>query len=237
MYLFGQFMAADSQGEDITKLFTPLLKELFLVILIYTIKNKKGISSEALNDLLWHDKPDKDAKNNRSVNLAKLKPILERVGHCAISKEDTGAWHFHCPDNNVYVDYQAFTNLVQRTGRADKIFMQQLLAITSRGTFLQQTEHNWLDDFKSEVSGAVLDRCQEYMEQANMSEDPEFVIEVTNTMLQFDRLNEAALQYKCRSLIALKRHALANNTYLSFSKEYKEIYGEDFQKSFNEIIK
>jgi two-component SAPR family response regulator len=236
IYLFGQFMVVDSHGEDITKLFTPLLKELFLVILIYTIKNKKGISSEALKDLLWHDKPDKDAKNNRSVNLAKLKPILEKVGHCAISKEDTGAWHFHCPDKDVFVDYQEFMILTQNAG-ANKQFMQQLLAISSRGTFLQQTEYSWLDDFKAEVSGIMLDRCQEYMERANMNEDPEFIIEVANAMLHFDRLNEDALKYKCHSLIALKRHALANNTYLSFAKEYKEIYGEDFPKSFNEIIK
>jgi two-component SAPR family response regulator len=235
--LFGQFMAIDGHGEDITKLFTPLLKELFLVILIYTIKNKKGITSEALKDLLWHDKPDKDAKNNRSVNLAKLKPILEKLGHCSISKEDTGAWHYHNPDNDVYVDYQAFMMFVQRTGPADKTFMQQLLSITSRGTFLQQTEYNWLDDIKAEVSGAMLDRCQEYMEHTTAAEDPEFLIEVANTMLLYDRLNEDALKYKCRSLIALKRHALANNSYLSFAKEYKEIYGEDFPKSFNEIIK
>ena len=237
IYLFGQFMAIDSRGEDATKLFTPLLKELFLVVLLYTIKNKKGISSEALNELLWHDKSDKDAKNNRSVNLAKLKPILEKIGHCAISKEDTGAWHFHCPDNDVHVDYQAFISLVQRSARADKPFMQQLLSIGGRGTFLQQTEYNWLDDFKSEVSGAMLDRCQEYMESAQTAEDPEFIIEVANTMLLFDRLNEEALKYKCRSLIALKRHALANDTYLSFAKEYREIYGEDFSKPFSEIIK
>jgi hypothetical protein len=237
IYLFGQFRVLDAKGEDITKLLTPLLKELFLVILVYTIKNNKGISSEALNDLLWHDKSDKDAKNNRSVNLAKLKSILEKVGNCAISKEETGAWHFHCPDRDVYVDFQVLTSLVQTKGQLNKRFMQDVLSITSRGTFLPQTDYNWLDDFKSEVSGSVLDRCQEYIESGNLVGDPEFAIEVANTMLHFDRLNEVALKYKCHSLVALKRHALANNTYLTFAKEYKEIYGEDFPKSFNEIIK
>jgi two-component SAPR family response regulator len=239
--LFGQFMVLDNRNKEITKLFTPLLKELFLVILIYTIKNKKGISSEALKDLLWHDKPDKDAKNNRSVNLAKLKPILEQIGNCGINKEETGAWHFHWPteaeNGLVYIDYYAFMNLVQGSGRTDRHFMKHLLSIVSRGTFLQQTEYNWLDDIKAEVSGALLDRCQEYIDNTNMMADPEFIIEVANAMLLFDRLNENALIYKCRCLILLKRHALANNTYLSFAKEYKEIYGEDFPKSFNEIIK
>jgi hypothetical protein len=44
------------------------------------------------------------------------------------------------------------------------------------------------------------------------------------------------LTYKCKSLILLKRHTLANNTYLKFLKEYKDIYGTDLGKSFHEII-
>ena len=234
--LFGQFHVTDKDGHDITKQFTPLLKELFLLILIYTIRSNKGISSEALNEILWHDKPVKDAKNNRSVNLAKLKPILEKVGSCVINK-DTGAWEVHCEDNSVWIDYQEFMMLLQDPGSPGRILLRRLLRIVERGPFLQQTEYNWLDDIKSEVSTQVLDRCQRYIELHHATDDPEFIIEICNTIFLFDRLNEDALRYKCQSLITLKRHAMANTTYLSFTKEYKEIYGEDFPRSFNEIIK
>ncbi|HEY2348836.1 MAG TPA: kelch repeat-containing protein, partial [Puia sp.] len=38
IFLFGQFQVFDKQGHDITGLFTPLLKELFLIICINTIR-------------------------------------------------------------------------------------------------------------------------------------------------------------------------------------------------------
>ncbi|HVW60764.1 MAG TPA: hypothetical protein VHC48_12025, partial [Puia sp.] len=110
-----------------------------------------------------------------------------------------------------------------------------LVNIIKRGAFLSQTEYNWLDDIKSEVSNAVIDKCQVYM-RAHPAGDPEFIIEIANCIFCFDPLNEDALTYKCKSLIALRRHTLANNTYLKFLKEYKDIYDSDFGKSFQEII-
>jgi hypothetical protein len=73
---FGGFQMFDEKGNDITGKFTPLLKELFLVLWLYTHKNNKGISSQKLKDLLWYDKSDKSAQNNRAVNITKLKTIL-----------------------------------------------------------------------------------------------------------------------------------------------------------------
>ncbi len=64
IYLFGPFEVFDKEGNDITKLFTPLLRELFLLILTYTVKDGKGIASEKLYETLWGDKPLKDARNN-----------------------------------------------------------------------------------------------------------------------------------------------------------------------------
>ncbi len=47
-----------------------------------------------------------------------------------------------------------------------------------------------------------------------------------------DQLNEEALSYKCRSLIFLGRHSLAKDAYTKFAKEYRENYGQDFERSF-----
>jgi len=91
--LFGYFEVITSDGHNITRQFTPLLKEMFLLILIDSLRYNKGVSSEKLNDILWNGKDIKDAKNNRSVNLVKLKNILDKLGECTISR-DTGAWKF-----------------------------------------------------------------------------------------------------------------------------------------------
>lgn len=234
IYLFGSFQVFDKEGHDSTRLFTPLLKELFLIITTYTIRNGRGISSEGLNEILWHDKAEKDAKNNRSVNLAKLKPILEKVGNCSINKE-SGFWQLQVLDDT-YLDYKKCVPLLHETAIPDTRQMHLLIDIIRRGPFLLQTEYNWLDDVKSEISNAIIDRCLSYLRHHDIMENPEFTIEITNCIFYFDQLNEDALTFKCKSLILLKRHNLASNTYLKFVKDYKDIYSAEFGTTFQEII-
>ncbi len=235
LFLFGQFQVFDKEGHDITGLFTPLLKELFLIICINTIRQGMGISSEMLNEKLWHDKSEKDAKNNRSVNIAKLKVILERVGNCVINK-DSGFWQFQVEDDQMYIDYCKFNSLIQQTHNARIDYIHPLVDIIRRGSFLHQTEYDWLDNIKSEISNSTIDLCLNYIKTHGISREPEFVIEITNCIFYFDHLNEDALIYQCKALIALKRFTLASNIYLKFAKEYKEIYGTEFSKSFHEAI-
>ncbi len=234
IFLFGQFQVFDKEGNDNTRSFTPLLKEIFLIICIYTLKNGRGISSEKLNEILWHDKSEKDAKNNRSVNIAKLKTILEKIGNCVINKE-SGYWQLVTGDE-VYIDYRQFVGLVQPGSSPDKEYINAVLDIIRRGAFLTQTEYNWLDNIKSDVSNAAIDVCLDFVRTQDLTKDPEFIIEITNYIFYFDQLNEDALIYRCKCLILLKRHTLANNGYLRFIKDYKDIYGEEFPKSFHEII-
>ncbi|HKC37571.1 MAG TPA: hypothetical protein VKB95_15955, partial [Chitinophagaceae bacterium] len=235
IYFFGQFQVFDKEGNDITRLFTPLLKELFLIISIYTLRNGRGISSEELNEILWHNKSDKDAKNNRSVNIAKLKTILEKIGNCAVNKK-SGFWLFQSENDDVYLDYKQYVSIIHTPQEANKDHLYALLDIIKRGSFLSQTEYNWLDDIKSEISNFVINSCLTLIKSLDNSKDPESMIEISNYIFYFDKLNEDALIYKCKSLILLKRHTLANNVYQKFSKEYKDIYGEDFGKSFHDII-
>src|SRR5450432_1483603 len=235
IYFFGQFQVIDKEGYDITRLFTPLLKELLLVIIIHTIKNGRGISSEGINEILWHDKSEKDAKNNRSVNLVKLKLLLEKVGDCAINKEE-GFWQFQNADKDMYIDYVKYSSLIKANPKPVRESIDPLLHIINRGPFLFKTEYGWLDNSKSEVSSQVIDQCLSYLNHLDMHKEPERIIEVANSIFYFDPLNEEALIYKCKSLVTLKRFTQSNNAYLKFIKDYKEIYGEDYVKSFHEII-
>ncbi len=235
IYLFGQFQVFDKEGNDVTKLFTPLLKELFLIVTIYTIHNGRGISSQGLNEILWYDKSIKDAKNNRSVNIAKLKAVLEKIGDCVINKE-SGYWQIQNDNKNVHIDYEVYASLLQNTSLPPKEYMALFGDIVKRGSFLEQTEYNWLDNIKSDISNSVIDICVGFIKTQDIAKEPEFIIEVTNYIFHFDQLNEDALIYKCKCLIQLKRHTLANNSYLKFIKDYKDIYGEDFSKSFHDVI-
>ncbi len=234
VFLFGQFEVFDKQGQDITKLFTPLLKELFLLILVYSLKDGKGISSERLYEILWSDKPLKDAKNNYSVNIVKLKAILEKIGDCHIGKE-SGKWKLEILNDSIRIDYQQYITLAAGKPVIDHAYVQALLHIIQRGAFLRNVHYEWLDDVKAGISSQVIDSLLQYIGKADMATEAEFIVKLTNCIFFFDNLNEEALAYKSKCLVLLGRHGMAKDAYLRFAKEYKESYGQEFERSFREL--
>ena len=234
IFLFSHFEVVDKQGNEITRLFTPLLKEMFLLILIHTMKDNKGISSDELYETLWADKPIKDARNNFSVNIVKLKSILEKVGETIISKE-TGKWRFEIVNNSIYLDYQQFIHLVNDKQKVvDRNCINELLSIINKnafflnkGAFLSEVHYTWIDDFKEKVGGFIVSTISSYLSNANLKTEPEFILRLTNCIFHFDPMSEEALSFKCKSLITSGKQAMAKETYLTFCKEYQKNYGEE----------
>jgi DNA-binding SARP family transcriptional activator len=235
IFLFGDLQLFTPEGNEITKYFTPLLKELFLVILLYSVKLDRGVSSEKLNEILWFDKSEKSARNNRSVNIAKLKTLLDKMGHCHLSK-DTGYWKIAIDYSSILVDYHNYLNIVSNKTRLNKQKIIQLTHITQRGNFLSNIEYEWLDAFKSEVSNEIIDSYIQFANSIQISDDPEFLIKLANDIFYFDPVNEEAMILKCKALAHIGKHSLAKNTFESFNKEYKTIYGEAFDRDFNSIL-
>lgn len=233
IFLFGDLQVFDWEGGDLTKQFSPLLKQLFLLILLYSFKNKRGISSEKLNEILWFDKDEKSARNNRSVNIAKLKALLDKTGGCTLSKE-TGYWKIDINPEVVRVDYLDYLSIIQNRETLDKIEIKALASITQRGSLLNDVEYSWLDPFKSDVSNHVIDTYLHYAKRGPA--DPEFMIELADYIFYFDSVNEEAMAIKCRALVQLGKHSLGKNAYTTFVKEYRQIYGEDFGKDFQSVL-
>lgn len=231
IFLFGNFTVIDREGIDITNLFTPLLKELFLLILIYTIKYEKGVTLEKLNETLWSNMDEKNAKNNRAVNIGKLKSFLEKLGDCTLKKE-TGRWVFVFNAQEVSVDFAQFVHLQSKKTEFTPARMDQLLHLVQRGAFLAQENYEWLDDIKSDVSNTILEVLQKFSATLSVADHAELLINIANTIFFFDELDEAALTLKCKSLVFLGRHAIAKSVFEKFSSKYKDIYGEEFKGSF-----
>jgi two-component SAPR family response regulator len=108
--------------------------------------------------------------------------------------------------------------------------------IINKGAFLREAQYSWLDDTKANVSDFVIGTLLSYTSKARLQSEPDFILKLANCIFQFDQMNEDALELKCRSLIILGRHGLAKETYLNFTKEYTKNYGEDFAKTYAEII-
>jgi len=235
IFLFGDLQVFTPDGNEITKYFTPLLKELFLLIVLYSIKLDRGVSSEKLNEILWFDKSEKSARNNRSVNIAKLKSLLDKMDGCHLSK-DTGYWKIEIDYSKIMVDYHNYLNIVSNKSKLNKQKIIQLTHITQRGNFLSNIEYEWLDAFKSEVSNEITDSYISFANSIQIADDPEFLIKLANDIFYFDPVNEDAMIIKCKALAHIGKHSLAKQTFESFNKEYKVIYGEPFSRDFNSIL-
>jgi two-component SAPR family response regulator len=234
IYLFGNFEVIASSGENITGLFTPLLKELFLLLCIHSIRYGKGVSPEKLIETLWHNKETKDAINNRSVNIAKLKSILSKIEGCSLPKE-SGYWKLEYDPSTLYIDFDKYIHIFSE-GAIDNRKGNELLSITQRGSFLPQTSYEWGDNIKSEINNFIVDALLKYCRQLSFPEHAEKIILICNAIFFYDELNENALGLKCKSLIALGRHTLAKQAFENFVVKYKEIYGEDYNVSYHSLI-
>jgi two-component SAPR family response regulator len=236
LVLFGGFQVFNSNNEDITNKFSPLLKELFLLILLYTYKNNKGITSDQISEYLWFGKSTLSARNNRAVNIAKLKAILGEVGAVELTKK-TGYWKLIFDKDIVKSDYHDFLEISGSKPNLTKLNICRLLEITRQGGFLINTNYEWLDDFKSDISDKIIDTLVVFLEKCKLETDAQFIIRLADCIFNFDKTNEEAVVYKCKAEYFLGNHSLAKMTYEKFVKEYQKLYDEEYKKSFNELIK
>lgn len=234
IFLFGDFQIFDRDGADITKLFTPLLKELFLLLLVNSVKNGRGLYAEKLDEILWFGRSEQSVRNNRSVNMAKLKSILESIEHCQLLKE-AGYWKLEFDYDFWYLDYHSYLELIHAKEKLDEQHIRLLFELAQRGNFLSNHNYEWLDQFKAEISNEVIDVFLSYAHSAK-AHNPEFLIQIANFVFNFDQVSEEAMIIKCRALSSLGKHSLAKKAFDVFIKDYRLIYNEDFNKNFNEII-
>ena len=235
IYLFrGDIQIINAHGDEITKQFSPLLKELFTLFVVYTIYRGRGISSEKLVELFWSDKSSASANNNRSVNIAKINSLLESVGDVKISKK-SGYW---CLDGSeqICIDFAEYMKILQHEEKLDRVSLSKLLHILDKGSFLFETDYEWLDVIKDEISIHTTTILNETLRGLALSTDAEFIVEIANRIFHFDSVHEEAMVYKCKALVQLGYHSLAHQCFENFCQVYQQLYGESYGKSYREII-
>ncbi|PWK28190.1 hypothetical protein LV89_00969 [Arcicella aurantiaca] len=233
--LFGTFKVINNQEVDLTNQFSPLLKEMFLFILLNSIRWNKGIESSKLNELFWYDKSTNSARNNRSVNITKLKSIFEQLSGIQINK-DSGNWKIIFEPSQVNIDYYEIQNLTQSKKVLSNAQVKKLLAIINQGSFLSNLEYEWLDDFKGEISNKIIDVLLAYSEQLTVEDDAEKIVEIADNIFKFDSIDEKAMSLKCKSLIHLGKHSLAKSSYEKFAKDYQRLYSEEYTIPYREFL-
>ena len=232
---FGGFQVFDKNKQDITNKFSPLLKELFLLLWLHTLYKNKGISSEKLEETLWGIKSDSKARNNRSVNIAKLRVLLKEVADIEISKK-TGYWKLHFLVDQLDTDLSETLGILKNKNDVSQNQMESLLDILRNGPFLNNVTYEWLDSFKSDINDKVIDVLLTFSKSFNTKNDSDLILKIMECVLTFDSINELAIIYKTRAYNYKGNHSLAKTTFEEFQRKYNSLYGAEFKYSFQEVL-
>lgn len=227
---FGGFCVKDRNGQDITSQFTPTLKALTTLLILYSAKEPSGIISNKLNRTLWPYKPEDTANNNRNVYISKLRPILDEIGDIKIVCQNR-FWSMQF-GSDVICDYIEVQRLLKAESSEENI--DHMLELLLKGMMLPNMEQDWVDEFKSDFSNTTIDFLSSQISREDISDD--IIINACDTIFQHDFLNEDALKTKCRVLYKQGKAGLAKSTYDSFCKDYRESIGMDFAIPFKKII-
>lgn len=240
IHCFGPLKIILGDGADIAKKLSPKLKQLFLVVLLYSMGDRKGISTKKLTEYLWPGMSPSRAKNTRGTNIQNLRAILAASTTIQLVFKDRH-WVLEIGDD-CFCEYREVLYYLDFFLKTDIGVMQlektlpKLLTILKEERFLANIEDAWLDPFVEELSNRVLEVCQVVVSRLSLEEHQVLLQDLAQVMYIYDDLNENALQLKLKILILQGKLSTAHSVYDKFSKLYQKLYGETYPVKFEEIV-
>ncbi|MFR9524298.1 MAG: kelch repeat-containing protein [Rikenellaceae bacterium] len=235
IFLLDGFCVIDKENNDITNEFTPIMRQLLSLIILHTNKNNKGISNVILKDVIWFDKSESSARNNRSVNIFKLRQSLSKVGGYDLTYNNS-YWRIDYLDNNGWCDYTYACSVIESLGNVESPEQRVALLteVAQMGSLLPNQMFDFFDQFKADYANMIIDVVNN--ELLN-SQSPTNKVALANLILLFDKVDENAVEQKCLALIEMGKHGVAKTTFDNFAKEYHTLFGAEYDSSFEDFIK
>ena len=228
IYLFGDLTVIDRDGKDITPRFTSKIRQMFLIVL--NSLDDGGASSKKISGLLWPDKDEDKAKNIRGVTANNLRKFLGGLDGIRMVYEN-GKFNFEMtPAFNC--DYLEFLRMLD-SGSPD---MDSLLAIVARGKFLRNETDSMFDKMRGETERLVKSVVTVELSRRFSLKQYENTVLCGDILFGLDPLDDEALAYSVRALMALGEEEKAGRLYQTFITKYKKDYGEDYSISFESIL-
>ena len=228
--LFGGFSVHDCNGNDITSQFTPTLRQLLTLLILYSSKDSQGVINARINKTIWYYKPEESANNNRNVTMRRLRTLLEGIkGASIISKNKYWRIEFAPPAQSDY--FEALR--LYRDGKSNKN-VNHLLELLLRGELLPDTAEEWTVAFKNDFSIMTVDFFSGLLSREDLPES--IIMQSALMVLRYDPLNEKALRTRCRILSSQGNVGLAKDTYDAFAASWQESFGVPYSISFKDII-
>lgn len=238
IFLFGNFTVINSKGRDISYLFSPKIKQLFLLLLYNSNKeNSSGITSELIYSVIWHDSSTEKAKNLKNVTINQLRKILEEVeGIEVVYSERLFMLEFNEGFHCDYFDFSEQLVLFKKDYKDEESLMN-LINITRNGPFLKSLEDEYFDKFKNEFEFELMKVIPNQLKIFYKNKNYPSIIPMTEILFYIDSLNEMAFYYRIHAFLKMGLINDAKKSFNNFVVDYKKILNDDFSKTFLEVSK
>ena len=236
IHLLGDFQLIDKNGNDITSSLTPTGIQIVLLLLLFTIKNGRGILVEDIKKILWFDKDDVSARNNRNVHINKLRPILKDEGIDIIKNE--GYWTI-VSDKNIFCDYERVLVLIksiQSSSVINREHIDELINIALKGKLLSRMQEEWIEPYQVEYSNQIIETLLKISKRDEVKSDLMSLFKIADVIQLHDNIDEDAIRLKCYALYHLGRINQALQCYKKFVEDYQNLLAVQYAISFEELI-
>lgn len=232
LHLFGSFKIDLVPNKILSPSFSPLHRQLLSFFILSTIDEKDGVNTARLTETFWPGVSKMKAKENRNGNIRKLRKVLSQIDGLEVVFEDK-KWCVKTSQNfevDLFQYIELKEELVVKLDKGEVVItqLQQFLKLLKKGNIMQNMQTEWADYFKNKISNEVENLLSKVYDSQGKQLHSALNIKIAKTILLFDSLNENALKILITELASSGKHGLAKNAYLTFSKNYKALYGESF---------
>ena len=232
--LFGTFTVIDRNGRDITYMFSPKIRHLFLYILINSI-TRDGVLSADLNSLFWPDKPDDKIKNLKNVTMNHLRKTLQELDGIELTHQK--GYFKLLLGEECYCDYQRFFVLTGGMKRIPSVEseVKELYGIFAQGKLLHTMDNSLFDYVKQQTETFAIQLLSEQIHFLYKSGKDQATIYTCNTLLSIDPLSDTAIAYIVCTYRRQNKLDKALQCYTAFCKEYRQVMGENYPVVLEEL--
>lgn len=230
LLLFGPFCAIDRQGRDMSHLFSPKIRHLFLYILINSVL-KNGVLSSDLNALFWPDKPEEKIKNLKNVHINHLRKVLQDMDGIVLT-HNQGYYRLEWTEE-WYCDFRRLAllsgNLTQMPEREEE--RNEIIHLLARGRFMDTVREDVFDYVKQRVETYAISFLEQQIEAVPFTGR----LRICRILSAWDSLSEVAMCQAVCTYCQLNLYDKALQVYTAFVGEYRRLMGEDYPRGFKDI--
>jgi two-component SAPR family response regulator len=237
-FLFGSFRIIDKNKKDISYLFSPKIRQLFL-LLLFSSKQKgvSGLTSERIHSTLWPDSTPQKAKNLKNVIISQLRNILKDVDGLELIYSKS--LFFMEIEDEFYCDYFNFSTQLEslRDDLLDYNSLNELTNLISPGKFLLSINDECFDKIKKNFEYEILKIIPNQLKRMYTNKDYSPIIPLTEILFNIDSLNETAFYYRIHTLHNMDLTLKAKKQFNDYIIRYNKIMGDNFPGTYKDVIK